>query len=368
MNWINDPLNPEIVEFGYNNSQLSMPEYVPPAEIEHNPDIPHGNVFDTTITSSILNNTRTLRIYTPPSYEQRPDKEYPVIFIHDGIFLFQHAKINNILDNLIAEYRMQQIIAVFVQSIDRNNEYAFESTAQFETFVVEEMLPFIETNYRIIQDPASRAMTGCDFGGLISTQICYNNPEVFGLCAPMSPIYWPKGYEVMRSVLSGPQKSIKFYIDWGKYEFPNMTNGHILKEHFENSGYEFTWNQWNESHNISNWRAHMDNVLEYFFPAVSDVSEMEVPSPFNLMVSPNPVTANTTIAFRLPEKGDAVLSMYDLSGKITGSVMLNELAKGDHQVLLNENNRMGSALKNGVYFIQLKAGLLEETKKVVILK
>jgi enterochelin esterase family protein len=266
--WMADPLNPDLVEFGYQNSQLSMPDYAPPGEIEENPDIPHGTVFDTTITSSFLNNTRDLKIYTPPGYETHPDKYYPVIILHDGLAQYTIGHLTHVLDNLIAEYRMQQIIAVFVPPVNRDPEYAFDQTAEFEMFIVDELMPLLEAHYRILEDPASRAMSGSSFGGLISTQICYNNPEEFGLCAPMSPAYWPNLNEVMRSVLNGPQKSIKFYIDWGKYEPAIMIDGHILKEHLEMTGYEFTWNQWNEGHNPSNWRAHMDNILEYFFPAV----------------------------------------------------------------------------------------------------
>lgn len=84
--WILDPLNPLRVhlpaELGGDHSELAMPAYVQPLEIEYYPEIPHGTLHDTTFYSAKLNNTRTIKVYTPPFYRPDHGQRYPVALIH----------------------------------------------------------------------------------------------------------------------------------------------------------------------------------------------------------------------------------------------------------------------------------------------
>jgi enterochelin esterase family protein len=209
VNYIKDPLNPHQADYGGGNSFIELPDYVPPPEIAYLPDIPHGTFSDTSFHSTILNNSRTMRVYLPPSYITDVNDSFPVVLFHDGLDLFDCSSANNILDYLIAHKLIQPVIAVFVQPQDRENEYAFDLTSQFESFIITELMPVIDAKYRIVINPASRAMIGYSFGGLISTQICSNHPESFGLCGAFSPSYWPKGDEVLRNFANSPKKKIK---------------------------------------------------------------------------------------------------------------------------------------------------------------
>ena len=68
--WILDPLNPNLVSGGYGpNSELAMPDYVQPPEIEYYPNISHGTIESFLFTSTVLANTRTIKVYTPSNYE-----------------------------------------------------------------------------------------------------------------------------------------------------------------------------------------------------------------------------------------------------------------------------------------------------------
>jgi enterochelin esterase family protein len=262
-----DALNPRQVNSGFGpNSELAMPDYAQPPEIEFYPNIPHGTLRDISISSRFLGNSRTIRIYTPPAYATALNDSFPVVLFHDGLDYVTLGKANNVLDYLIAEKRIQPVIAVFVPPVNRNDEYAFNLTSQFESFIVNELVPTIDAQYRTKRDPASRAMLGFSFGGLITTQICYNRPESFGLCAPFSPSYWAKGMEVFNRVVSGPKKAVKFYLDWGTYEGIIMLDGRAMRDNLMTLGYPLQWQEWHEAHSFGSWRAHIDNALEYFFP------------------------------------------------------------------------------------------------------
>jgi enterochelin esterase-like enzyme len=61
-----------------------MPEYEFPTEINYRAEIPHGILKDTTVTSSMLNNSRKVYIYFPAGYDATSSKTYPMMLFHDG--------------------------------------------------------------------------------------------------------------------------------------------------------------------------------------------------------------------------------------------------------------------------------------------
>jgi enterochelin esterase family protein len=218
-NWILDPRNPRTCTGGFGpNSELAMPEYVDPPEILCYANIPQGTKFDTTFTSTVLGNSRSIPVYMPPGYNPQSSERYGVVLFHDGGEYVSLGNAMNILDYLLSEKRIQPVIAVFVPPVERNDEYAFNKTSQYEFFILDELMPYVDSKYKTKTESNQRAMVGPSFGGLITTQIYHNRPDAFGLAAPYSPSYWAKNMEVYNSVLNGEKKDIKWYIDWGTYE------------------------------------------------------------------------------------------------------------------------------------------------------
>ena len=84
-NWILDPENPNICTGGYGpNSELSMPLYIQPWEINYNPNIMHGSIIQKTIFSTNLNANYQLNIYLPPDYDSLASTTYPTVYFQDG--------------------------------------------------------------------------------------------------------------------------------------------------------------------------------------------------------------------------------------------------------------------------------------------
>jgi enterochelin esterase-like enzyme len=243
---------------------LRMPQYVPPPEIEYRLEIPHGALWDTTFFSPQLGNSRRIRIYTPPGYETSSDS-FGTILFHDGLEYVSLANTNNILDYLIWHNRIQPIIAVFVPPVNRTPEYAGNQKDEFTAFIVDEIIPWVDSKYRTIQDPAYRSTLGASNGGNIALWLGLQHPEVFGNIAAQSS-------NVESSISSGfqngPKLDLKFYLDIGTYDIqvliPLVRN---FKEILESKGYAFEYYEFHEGHSWGNWRAHIDNALEFFFPA-----------------------------------------------------------------------------------------------------
>ncbi|MCX6246249.1 MAG: alpha/beta hydrolase-fold protein [Bacteroidetes bacterium] len=342
VNWINDPLNLHQANYGSGNSVIEMPDYVPPQEIGYLPDIPHGTYSDTSFYSAILGDSRTIRVYLPPSYMTAVNDSFPVVLFHDGLDCFHCSYTNNILDYLISNKLIRPVIAVFVQPRDRDNEYAFDKTSQFESFIITELMPVIDAKYRILRDPASRAMFGYSYGGLISTQICSNHPESFGLVGAFSPSYWPKGNEVERNFANSPKKNLKFYIEWGTYEPWLRGDAMIMRDILVAQGYNPLWNQWHEGHTCGNWRAHFDLALEYFFPSNPGGVENKDNFQSALKCYPNPSTGKITI--ETSDKTDnRSLSVLDLAGR---QILTSQISQVDITLDI-------SMLPNGVYIVKV---------------
>lgn len=367
-----DPLNPNRLNDNVGTvSELAMPDYVQPPEIIRYSNIPHGTLRNVSISSTILGYPRTIRVYAPPAYTTAVNDSFPVVLFHDGNDYISAGSALNVLDYLISENRIQSIIAVFVPPVRRDDEYAFNLTSQFESFIVDELMPIVDAQYRTKRDPASRAMIGFSFGGLITTQICYNRPQSFGLCAPYSPSYWAKGMEVYNQVVHGPKKDIKFYLDWGTYEPVITINARAMRDELTNLGYELSWNEWHEAHSFGSWRAHIDNALEYFFPAnVVNVADNErAPTQFSLHQNyPNPFNPSTTISYTLPNSVHVKLVIYDVLGKVVRELVDEREIAGHHEIAWNGKDEAGINVASGVYIYKIMAGEFEMARKLLLVK
>ncbi len=301
--WILDPLNPNKVSGGFGpNSELAMPNYIQPPEIKYYSNISHGTLETFSYKSTLLQNTRTIKVYLPFNYQAQDNNTFPVALFHDGLEYLTLGSAANVLDYLIANQKIEPIIGVFVPPVERDSEYAFTKTQQFESFIIDELMPHIDSVYKTIKNPSNRAMIGLSYGGLISTQICYNHPDQFGLAGLFSPSYSPKTHEVYYSVLNGLKKEIRWYIDWGTYEAEIMNDGQNFRDKLLTKGYELTWKEWHEAHSWGSWRAHLDNALEYFFGSQVSVEQInDYPTNYSLSQNyPNPFNPTTKIKYSIP--------------------------------------------------------------------
>lgn len=214
-NWITDPLNPNTVLGGFGpNSELSMAAYIQPPEIEFYPNIPHGTIFDTVFHSAFLGNSRTIKVYLPPDYNESQNN-YPLILLHDGLEYLDLASADNVFDYLINENLVEPLIGVFVPPVNREPEYAGNLQDEFTDFIVEELLPWVDDRFRTKTSPQSRAVAGASNGGNIALWLGLQHPEVFGNVAAYSS-------NVQTSISSGfqngPVLDLKFYLDIGTYD------------------------------------------------------------------------------------------------------------------------------------------------------
>ncbi len=368
--WILDPLNPQQILGGYGpNSELRMPQYIPAPEIEYDPTILHGSLEDTTFFSNNLNNSRRISIYTPPGYANSGDK-YPLILFHDGLEYLSLAKANNVIDFLIAHRQIQPIIAVFVPPVNRTAEYAGELKQKFTAFIIDELVPYIDNHYRTKQDSSCRAMLGASNGGNIALWIGLHHPEVFGnITAQSSNVET----SISTTLETGPKLDLKFYLDLGTYDIsvliPLVRN---LKNILDDRGYEMQYHEFHEGHSWGNWRAHIDNALEMFFPAksTSAIEPKVVPQDFILYPNyPNPFNGTTNISFTLPREDKISLAVFNLMGQKVCTLADEKFTAGTHFLTWNGKNDLNLAQPSGIYICRIDVGKSwKKTFKMVLLR
>jgi len=154
-------------------------------------DIPHGKVETLEYKSKTVGTNRKVSVYTPPGYSV--DKKYPVLYLLHGIggdeneWLKQgHPEV--ILDNLYAQKMLVPMIVVLpngrAMKDDRAIGNIFDSIkvkafANFEFDLLNDLIPFIQTDFSTLTDQKNRAIAGLSMGGGQSLNFGLGNLDTF---------------------------------------------------------------------------------------------------------------------------------------------------------------------------------------------
>lgn len=364
--WILDPLNPHQVSGGYGpNSELAMPGFVQPWEINYKPSVQHGKVENRTTYSQKASINYQLRIYLPPDYNMDNAARYPVVYFQDGFEYISLGSAVNVIDNLLDSGKIKPLIAVFVQPNNRNDEYAGGKRAQYREFFAYELVPLIDSLYKTIKDPKSRLVLGDSYGGNISALIAFNHPDIFGNCGIHSGAFQPYNYEAAALISSKPLQPVKLFSVWGSYESLYQF-WRPYKDSLLQKGYELNWAEYPEGHSWGLWRATLDDMLKYFYPKEATLVENGSlkPSGFEILQNyPNPFNPTTTINFIIPEAGKYSLRVYDMLGREVALLAYREFSQGSYSVNFN-----AQSLASGIYLYRLEGKNISLSRKMALLK
>lgn len=162
------------------------------------------HILDSAFYMPQLNRNRRIWIYLPQSYATTK-KKYPVLYMHDGQNLFDHATagfgewgVDEALDTLEKQFGEMIVVAVDHAGEKRINEYAPFDTDQFGKgegeayvdFLVQTLMPYINNHYRTKKSARFTAIAGSSMGGLISYYALLKYPDRFGAAGVFSPAFW----------------------------------------------------------------------------------------------------------------------------------------------------------------------------------
>ncbi len=169
--------------------------------------------------SSIFRNSRMLRVWLPPGYDapENWSRRYPVFYLNDGQNLFDSAtsfigvewNADETADRLMREGTIPPMIIVGIDNAqgNRTREYLPYTTRQvplksvsgkkFPRFMTREVMPFIESVYRVKSGPEHTGLGGSSLGALITLYTVMAEPGVFGQALLESPSLWVSDRKVL---------------------------------------------------------------------------------------------------------------------------------------------------------------------------
>jgi enterochelin esterase-like enzyme len=142
---------------------------------------------------------RDVSIYFPPSYQSETGRRYPVLYFLHGYtdsdekwFGFTKHWINlpEILDRAMSGGSAREMIVVMPNAYTRFQGSMYSTsitTGDWETFVAQELVTYVDSHYRTIPDRASRGLTGHSMGGYGAMRVGMKNPDVFSSIYLLSP-------------------------------------------------------------------------------------------------------------------------------------------------------------------------------------
>ena len=190
-----DPATKSFFGSGWENSGIEIPE---PADVDYYlpQDVPHGQVSQRWYHSKVTGKWRRSYVYTPPGYDGSGDR-YPVLYLlhgwgEDETGWHVQGHVDLILDNLIAAGKAKPMIVVmdnlnavkpgeegwvfFARQLwpppepgtpaNRWRGLAGFTGATFTEMMLTDLIPMIESTYRVLPDRESRAMAGLSMGGM----------------------------------------------------------------------------------------------------------------------------------------------------------------------------------------------------------
>lgn len=255
-------------------------------------DVPHGTVSKVWYPSPTLGmEQRRMTVYTPAGYADS-NKQYPVLYLLHGAGGDENAwselgRAVQILDNLIAQGKAEPMIVVMPngngaqQAVpgEYPNSMYKPSFANAKTMegsfekAFPDIMKYVETHYRTLNDKKHRAIAGLSMGGFHSLYISANYPDLFGYVGLFSAAInrQAKGentyiYENLE------EKLARQFADAPELYFIGIGNGDFLfqdnvkyRELLDSHGYKYEYMETDGGHEWRNWRKYLNHLLPELF-------------------------------------------------------------------------------------------------------
>jgi enterochelin esterase family protein len=262
---VNDPKNPMVADF------RPMIELVPKGEslFWQKKDVPHGLMSIVYYESAVTKSTRRMFVWTPPGYFS-DNKKLPVLYLlHGGgdndTNWPGQGKAGWIFDNLLAEQKITPMVVVMPDGSIPTETFAND----LATIIV----PYVESNFRVLNDPANRALSGLSMGGLEVLETIIRYPDKFGYVNVMSSGWWtnqPDNYkkyeELIKTAAPKLKSTLKYFIfTCGGSADGASENTPPTRELFTRYGVQSDFSSMEGGHTMFVWRNDISRFSQKIF-------------------------------------------------------------------------------------------------------
>lgn len=322
-----------------------------------------------------FSNYRRIWLYLPPDYNDRPEKKYPVLYMHDGQNLFDRNtsfagewRVDESLDSL---YQTGFNVGIVVGIENGGSHRLAEYTPwphptygggegdRYIQFIRNTLKPYIDNNYRTLPEGKHTGIMGSSLGGLISMYAGLQYPEDFTKVGALSPSFWfsSKIYDLADS--AEHLNDSRFYLIAGTQEGGNQVSDmiamvNILQE--KSLGYSQLFHETHQgaTHSEWYWAREFPKAYQFLFSELSSTENIkETANEFFYRQSPGKV-----IIEQASQYVDEVynLSVFDSIGRLVTRYTFTNL--------IEVNTK---SWNQGIYWFQLgnKSGICKIFKIII---
>ena len=243
-------------------------------------NVPHGDIRIKKYYSKATNQWREMYVYAPPGYDQS-DKKYSVLYLLHGGGEDQRGwatqgKTDLILDNLIAGNKAVPMLIVMVDgNVSSGGLAGFNENAlkSFENELKQAVIPFVESNFKVLTDSKNRALAGLSMGGLQTLYAGIKNTDLFAYLGVFS-----SGWFANNTTLSNPQYEFmkinaasinsnlqQLWISMGGKEDIAYNNCKAMMAKFDELGVKYTYSEYAGGHTWPVWRHDLFEFTQLLF-------------------------------------------------------------------------------------------------------
>ena len=205
--------------------------------------VPAGSVRSIYYFSKEQNKWRHTMVYTPAEYDLQKNakKRYPVLYLQHGMGEGEtswtlQGKMQHIMDNAIAKGEAVPMIVVMesgdIKAPMGRGQGMGDYGASFYPVLLNDLIPYIDANFRTKTDRDNRAMAGLSWGGHQTFDIVFNNMDKFAWLGTFSgAIFGLNLKTAYNGVFTNAEEFNKkihyMYMNWGSEDF--IKSGDIVK-------------------------------------------------------------------------------------------------------------------------------------------
>ena len=278
-----------------NSSKLAteIPDISASAPIPGAPTLPTRVSLHPKFHSRFLPNDRDITVYVPPQYEEQPERHFPVLYLHDGQNLFDPStsfvpgrtwQVAETADETIQAGEVAPLIIVGIANTGdhRLAEYTYVpdwkmgggEADKYGRLITEDLMPFINANYRTLPDRENTGMGGSSLGALATLYLGLKYSDRFSRLAVLSPSVWWNNKSIIGYVNETRlNHRPRIWLDVGKAEGRRtLSDADLLERRMRANGWRPHVDLRYErveggTHDEASWAKRVGPMLQFLFPA-----------------------------------------------------------------------------------------------------
>lgn len=204
-------------------------------------------------------------IYLPPCYDQKTDQRYPVLYLLHGQMSTDDQWVRLGMVNAADKFILSGEAAPFIIVFPDDRYWNLPSGPGFGQRLVEQIIPYIDTNYRTLPDRDHRAIGGLSRGAGWAFHLGFTRWDLFGAIGLHSLAVFQGDETQIKSWLANipPPARPRVFMDLG-YNDPEVLMSRQVEAQLNDFGFSHEWHLYNGGHTEDYWSSHVEEYIEWY--------------------------------------------------------------------------------------------------------